>query len=259
MLHHMSQTAAKHQPVQRKSEVPLSTRILGVVGEILITIGIIIGLFIVWQLWWTGLAADRAREEVVNELSTTLTDIATPQEGPPPVWTGSTNAGDVMGLIKIPRFGKDYAFPIRVGTYRDVLNSGAYGWYPQTQKPGELGNFALAAHRLTYGDPLKDVENLKDGDSIVIETKEAFLVYKMIDHKILNPSDGWTVLPDPFAAEIAHRAGQAYQLEELTKRYITLTTCHPMYVSSHRWVVYGEFEYWTKRSEGIPPALADQK
>ncbi|MDO5025236.1 MAG: class E sortase [Trueperella sp.] len=258
----MSQTAAKHQPIKKKAEVSLPMQIFGVIGEILITIGILIGLFIVWQLWWTGIEANQTRAVAVAEFGTApeTEKVATPQEGPPPEWTGPTETPEVMGLIKIPRFGADYVFPIRAGTQNiGVLNTGSYGWYQMSQKPGELGNFALAAHRMTYGDPLIDVEELQNGDQIVIETEEAFLVYKITDHKIVMPEDGWVILPDPFEAEKAHLQGKAYEQGEINTRYITLTTCHPKYGSSHRWIVHGEFEYWTKRSDGIPPALAGQQ
>lgn len=257
----MSQ-AHKRMPAQKKPS--LLNRILGVIGELLITAGVLIGLFIVWQVWWTDIEANREQAATISTLQKkfggpiTVEDngIAKPQEGPPPEWTGPTGENEILGIMRIPAFGYDYAYTIQNGTsLSKVLDKGSFGRYDGAAFPGQVGNFSTAAHRQTYGAPMLRVPDLEVGDPIVVETEDTFLVYKMIDEEIVDPTAIWTIAPDPFMAFDAMKNGGA--VGEPTRRLLTITTCHPPFVSNERWIVHAEFDYWTKRADGLPEALVD--
>lgn len=241
--HGRMSTSAKRKP-------SLLWRFVGVVGELLITAGLIIGLFVVWQLWWTDIEANRAQEVAITQ---TLEQweapgpaIGTARTDPPPAFAHVTEEGALLGIMRIPRFGNDYAYTIEEGTNLErVLDTGAFGHYEDTAFPGEVGNFATAAHRQTYGAPMRGVADLEDGDSVIVETADAYLVYKVYESYIVAPSEAEVVLPVPRHPEL-----------EATQRLLTITTCHPPFVSNQRWIIHAELDHWVDRNEGIPIELA---
>lgn len=256
-------TPAEQTATTARTKPSLFNRIIGVLGELLITAGIVIALFIVWQIWWTDIEANRAQANEIEQLQqeygvVTVEDsgIAPRQEGPPPEWSGEPAYGDTLGIMRIPAFGYDYGYTIRNGTnMTEILNTGAFGRYEDTALPGEVGNFATAAHRQTYGAPMIDVPDLEEGDAIVVETSDVYLVYSIVSDQIVLPTEVWTIAPDPFQAyEQSQGRGE---LTAPTRRLLTITTCHPPFVSNERWVVHAEFDYWTKREDGLPEALVD--
>ncbi|NLW14318.1 MAG: class E sortase [Trueperella sp.] len=252
------------QPATTARKKPsLFNRILGVIGELLITAGLIIVLFIVWQIWWTDVEANRAQAQAIEQLQEEYgvitveeAGIAPRQDGPPPEWSHDPVYGETLGIMRIPEFGYDYGYTILNGTnMTEILDTGAFGRYEDTALPGEVGNFATAAHRQTYGAPMLHVPQLEEGDAIVVETAQGFLVYSIVADEIVLPSAVWTIAPDPFQAydQLQGRG----QLTNPTRRLLTITTCHPPFVSNERWVVHAEFDYWTKREDGLPEALVD--
>ena len=90
------------------------------------------------------------------------------------------------------------------------------------------------------------LQHIKPGDSIIVETKDAYLVYKLTESYIVNPSESDVVLPVP-------REPGA----EPTERILTITTCHPPFVSNQRWIVHAKLDHWIDPSDGIPEELAD--
>ena len=246
---------------QARRKPSLFGRILGVLGELMITAGLVIGLFIVWQIWWTDIEANREQQAAIvtlrQEYGEVADDgIAEPQPGPPPEWSGPMGVGETIGIMRIPAFGYEYAYTIQNGTdLTTVLDKGSFGRYTDTAFPGEVGNFSTAAHRQTYGAPMMNVQNLKEGDAVVVETADAFYVYKIIADEIVSPTDVWTIAPDPFMALDSLKNGTP--VSEATRRLLTITTCHPPFVSNERWIVHAEFDYWTKREDGLPKELVD--
>ncbi|MDO4889058.1 MAG: class E sortase [Actinomycetaceae bacterium] len=237
----------------------LVSRLAGLLGELLITAGAFIGLFIVWQVWWTDIIANRAQEEQITAItqdwggheeqqSESAPPVGQPHTEEPPTMAHSTATGNVEGIMRIPAFGVDYKHTIQYGTsLKTVLDKGAFGHYEGTAYPGEVGNYALAAHRQTYGAPMKNVDKLKVDDSIIIETSEAYYVYKV--------KSSYTVTPDAIevVAPVPNKPGQ-----EPTQRLLTITTCHPPFISDKRWVVHAEFDHWVARSEGVPEELVQK-
>ena len=134
-----------------------------------------------------------------------------------------------FALIYIPRLkDKVWELPITRGVDPEDLMSGL-GLYPDNALPGEKGNFALAGHRSTYGEPLANIDQLKQDDEVIIQTAGNWYVYKLILDEIVEPDAMWVLDPNP--GGIVNKTG----VEEM----ITLTTCHPRWGSTHRWIWWG--------------------
>jgi LPXTG-site transpeptidase (sortase) family protein len=225
---------------------------LGIVAEVLFTFAVICGLYVVWQMWWTGVEAEHAQNQTLKSVSWSdpgkggSTAIAQPRKGDAPKQSGTFKEGDLLAQIYIPRFGEQWQRNVVQGTDLAQLNKHGLGHYLDTQMPGQIGNFAAAGHRNGYGQPLGDVDKLQAGDPIVIRTKDYWYVYTYTTHEIVLPADVQVIAPNP------DHPGQA-----ATKRMITLTTCEPKYSTpTHRWISYGTLKYWAKVSDGIPKELA---
>lgn len=222
-------------------------------GELLITAGLLLLLFVGWQLWWTDVEAGRDQRAIADELRDTWrADPADPAPaapvadlGEPPVLEAPA-VGEAFGIVHIPRFGDDYAVPAEEGIgLKQVLNKGVLGHYPGSAMPGGVGNFALAGHRVTYGRPLNRIAELQPGDPIVVETADAWYVYRMRDYEIVSPDQVDVVAPVPGDPDATP-----------TERLLTLTACHPMYSARQRYIVHAVMESWQPRSDGTPAALA---
>ncbi|PZR53228.1 class E sortase [Xylanimonas oleitrophica] len=229
--------------------------VIGVLGELLITAGVLLGLFVAWQLWWTDVVAVREQAQILESLEWTPPPVeapqaptehreAPPQEPVPPV-------GDVFAQVYVPKWGSDYVAPIAEGVDKEkILDRIGVGHYPGTAMPGELGNFATAGHRTTYGKPYHLVHELQPGDPIVVRTQSTWYVYRVTEHQIVLPQQVEVISPVP-----GLKPGDP--LPELTKRYMTMTACHPMYSARERYIVHAELDYWTPVSEGVPTQLTE--
>ncbi|MDF7640002.1 class E sortase [Bifidobacterium sp. ESL0784] len=229
--------------------------VLGIFAEILLTIAVVCALYIVWQMWWTGVQSEHTQYNQRQSVSwsdpsksansSKGVNIAKAQDGTPPIQPQSANTGDMVAQIYIPRFGDQWQRNIVQGTDMVSLNKHGMGHYTQSQMPGEIGNFAAAGHRNGYGQPLGDVDKFKVGDPIVLRTKDYWYVYTYTDFKIVTPDQVDVVAPNP-----------ENPTAPPTERMITLTTCEPKYSTpTHRWISYGKFKYWAKVSDGVPQEL----
>ncbi|MGY5765466.1 class E sortase [Brachybacterium sp. DNPG3] len=236
-----------HRAVPRRSFL---AALVGALGELLLTLGGLLLLFVVWQLWWTDVVADREHEDIVDSLddewgAVDTETIAEPQDGEPPVPTIGAE-GQVWGAIHVPAFDR-VRTPVAEGVdLETVLNVKGVGHYPETALPGQIGNTSFAGHRNTYGRPFEDIARLQTGDPVVIETADAFYVYEVTSSLVVDPSEVSVIAADPDDPDA-----------EPTRRMLTLTACHPMYSARERYIVHAEFSYWTLREDGIPEALAD--
>lgn len=227
--------------------------VLGVLSELLLTLAVVVGGYILWQLWWTGVEAEEAQADQRSQVSWVQPGkdadgyaIAQPQQGDPPVQPADPEYGDLIAQLYVPRFGQTWQRNVVEGTDAYQLSRHGLGHYESSQEPGELGNVAIAGHRSGYGEPLAHVDELQPGDKIILRTKDYWYVYTYTGYDIVTPdrTDVLAAVPkDPDATP--------------TERYITLTTCEPRYTTAtHRWISYGTFDYWAKVSDGIPQELA---
>lgn len=154
--------------------------------------------------------------------------------------------GKPFALLYIPRLrDKVWALPLLEGVRKHELNNGA-GHYPSTQLPGDIGNFAVAAHRATHGEPFANFDLLRAGDKVYVETETLIFRYVLQKDKIVNPDDVWVIAPVP---------GKSI---EPTRQLITLTTCSPRWASTNRWVWWGELEKQYNKSSGRQPKWVGQ-
>jgi sortase A len=246
----------------RRSAGDVVRAAVGTLGELSITLGVLLLLFVAWQLWWTDVEAtleqDRLTDDLVREWAagTAAPDgsggdpvgpvddpVVAPEDPAVPV-SDTGPQGAAFAVIRVPRFGDDYARPVLSGTSRDILEDGV-GHYDGSVGPGEVGNFALAGHRTTYGAPFSRIAELRAGDPIVVQTVDGYYTYRVTTSQIVLPSQTEVVAPVPGQPGVAP-----------TEEIITLTSCHPRYSARQRYIVHGEFESFQPASAGPPAVLA---
>jgi sortase A len=236
--------------------------IVGVLGEILITVGVVILLFLGWQLWFNNIVSSATQKTAADALSQQWESSASPDPGastPPPTSTDeprdpgepvvmSTPALDkAFANLIVPRLGADFKRPIAEGVGTAVLNNTKLGMghYTGTQLPGAVGNFALASHRSAYGGAFHNIHQLVVGDSIYVETADGWYRYIFRDLEYVRASGVGVILPVPQSPDVAP-----------TERLITLTSCNPFYSSAERIIAYGVYDTWYPRAGGPPPEIA---
>ncbi|MFF0475197.1 class E sortase [Streptomyces sp. NPDC004284] len=214
-----------------------------VVGELFITFGVVMLLFVAYQLWWTNVLAgqetDRAKEQIEDTWSKGGGDSA-PEAFEP---------GKGFAIMYIPKL--DVVVPIAEGTSKSkVLDKGMVGHYGEgklkTAMPADKqGNFAVAGHRNTHGEPFRYINQLKPGDPVVVETKSAYYTYEMTSMLPQTSPSNVSVI-DPVPKQSGFKG---------PGRYITLTTCTPEFTSTYRLIVWGKLVEERPRSKGKPAAL----
>ncbi|MFF7970557.1 class E sortase [Streptomyces sp. NPDC007905] len=200
---------------------------VSVFGELLITAGVVLGLFVVYSLWWTNVIADRKADKEADKVRdhwARATD-----SGP-----GALDTKDGIGFLHVPAMRNGEVL-VEKGTGTDVLNNGVAGYYTDPVKAalpmtGKDGNFALAAHRDGHGAKFHNIDKLRKGDPIVFETKDDWYVYKV--YSILPETSKYNV---KVLTSVPRQSGK-----QQAGHYITLTTCTPVYTSRYRYVVWGE-------------------
>ncbi|SEO41213.1 class E sortase [Trujillonella endophytica] len=224
-------------------------------GQLLLTVGFVLLLFVVYELYVTDLLAGQAQEELSDELREEW-DGATPAPITPEV-------GEPFAFLHVPGLGAGWNRAIVEGTGADELAQGP-GHYVGTALPGEQGNFAVAGHRVGRGSPFLDLDQLRPGDPIVVETSDAWYVYRVLGdpatgdfgggpvpgQQIVSPSDVSVISPTPTAAPEVPPSGA----------YLTLTTCHPRYSARERLIVHAVLEggpVLRADAPGGPPALQE--
>jgi len=232
-----------------------------VLGELLLTAGVLVLLFVAWQMWIGDIIIAGQNNERGMEYSEKWAAAPAPSPPPlvvdpeapdaPPVWEPPIlphpAAGEVFANMLVPRFGADYRVPIAGGVTREItLDPIGLGVYDESRMPGELGNFSLAGHRTTWGKPLNQIDKLRLNDAIVIETAEGWYTYRFRTHEYVKPSQVEVLLDVPGMPGM-----------QAKERFITLTACSPMYSLAERIIAYGVFEGFQPRSEGLPASLTE--
>ncbi|WP_309127177.1 class E sortase [Microbacterium sp.] len=248
-------TAIRRAPRRKKPRSRAT--VTSVLGELLLTAGVVVMLFVAWQLWIGDIIIGAQNNEKGAELSQQWAQA--PATEPPPLATTEDGAteytlpvlehpadAEIFANMLIPRFGDDYNVNIAGGTSRArTLDKLGIGLYTQSKMPGEIGNLSLAGHRTTWGRPFNKIDKLKLNDAIVIETPEGWFTYRFRTLEYVTPTQADVLLDVPQMPEM-----------QATERYITLTACSPLYSLAERIVAYGVFEGFQPRSEGPPDSLA---
>ena len=207
-------------------------RLLSGVGRILIWSGVLVLLFVAYQLWGTGLVHAQAQDDLEDdfaallEATPTTSSTTSTTEADRPVRSTTTTTttaaplpppddGEAIARISIPKIGVDQI--VVEGVARDDLEKGP-GHYPQTPLPGQPGNAAIAGHRTTYGQPFHRVDELASGDEIIVTTLQGTFRYEVSGTEIVAPS-------------------QVEVIEDRGDDRLTLTSCHPKYSARQRIIV----------------------
>lgn len=218
---------------------------ISVFGELLITAGLVLALFVVYSLWWTNVLADRHEHRAADKVRKQWS------QQPGTGTAGALDTKDGIGFLHVPAMGRHYEVLVKKGTSTKVLNEGVAGYYtdpvPAALPSAKTGNFTLAAHRDGHGAQFHNIDKIHDGDPVVFESKDTWYVYKV--YKILDQTSKYNVA---VTDQIPKESGR-------TKpgRYITLTTCTPVYTSRYRYIVWGELVRTDKvdASRTPPPEL----
>lgn len=229
-------------------------KVLGAIGRTCITAGVLILLFVAYQLWGTGIREAQAQHRLegqfaealaharddqptttsststtVDPASTTTTTQAPPETAPPlePVPEGEPTA-----RIVIPKIGVDKI--VVQGVALADLKKGP-GHYPESPLPGQQGNAAIAGHRTTYGAPFNRIDELVPGDEITVETVQGEFRYVVSEQLIVSPT-------------------QVEVLADKGDNRLTLTACHPKYSARQRIVVVAQL---APDEEPLPPPVVE--
>ena len=241
----------RRQPVEKEPLGPIRGTVR-TFGELCITAGLVLILFVVWQLWWTDIQANRDNEVLADELTQDWANQdpnELPDDPDEPVVSDPVGKNEAFGIFYIPRFGDDYYRTVAEGVdLEPVLNRMGVGRYPNSAMPGEVGNFSIAGHRVTYGKPLNQIANLRPGDEIIVQTKDGFYTYTFRNFDIILPDAVEVLSPVPDAPDFKGK-----------DRILTMTACNPMFSARERYVAYAELTDWTPASDGAPDNIKDSK
>lgn len=236
----------------------LAARGLWTGAELVVTLGVVLLLLVAHQLWWTNRQARAEAADTVHALQRDWGEPEEPEETvEPPVEEGQEAAADdspavaesgedarrapsaprrsqAYAVLRIPRIG--LTAPVAQGISKQgVLDKGYAGHYPRTAQPGGRGNFALAGHRNTHGEPFRHINRLRSGDRITVETRDAVYTYT-VDKTLARtqPGDSGVI------AAVPRSNMKPYVGYRSAGSYLTLTTCTPEFTSRYRLVVWGK-------------------
>ncbi|MGR4851124.1 class E sortase [Streptomyces sp. LARHCF252] len=220
--------------------------IVRTVSELCITVGSVIVLFVVYVLFWTGVKADHVMDDQIDLLRKEWSKPRPAADGSPasPLRPAPYAKGKPFAIMYIPRLGFTWNKPVLEGTATRTLKKGL-GHYADTAQLGQRGNFAVAGHRRTYGDPFKDFPRLRRGDAVVLTDGTTWFTYRIDKGPYKTvPSDIEVIDPVPRTSGYT-RPG----------RYLTLTTCEPEWGHSHRLIVWAHLDSTQPVEAGKPEAL----
>ncbi|GLU50438.1 hypothetical protein Nans01_47890 [Nocardiopsis ansamitocini] len=215
------------------------------IGELLFTAGLIMLFFAAFQIWGKQFQTDAEQGRLDQAM-------AEQWEQPEEVGPDSEPLpGSANSRMYIPK--TDQAWVVVSGVEPDDIRYGP-GWYPRSWTPegavpsaraGQPGNYSIAGHRVAA--VFWDLDQLVDGDEIVLEDKDNFYTYKVVSNEIVLPDAVEVTAPDPFDPEAT---------TDPEKAYLTLTTCHPKFQNSHRLIVHAELTDTRSKDQGMPDNIA---
>ncbi len=186
-------------------------------GLVLVAAAVLVLGYVAWQLIGTNIVSRHKQEQHRQQITTH--------------WKNGSD-GEGIGLLRIPRFGVDYAMPILSGFDQATLAEGV-GWHEEGARPGQIGNLVLAAHRVTHGEPFAQFPELAAGDLVEVETRAHLFTYRLTDSGTDITVDFHTLWPlQPVPEPGAER-------EQPTQARITLLTCSEIFHTDNRSVVRG--------------------
>lgn len=256
----------------RPSAGDRARRVVRAFGEVLLTLGLVVLLFLVYEVyitnWFSAIKQREATAALEDRWNNPRGTIDRPIEG------------QGIAMLHIPAFGPDFDFTVLQGVGQDVLAIGP-GHYVDTAMPGQPGNFAVAGHRVGDGAPFNDLDLLESCDAMVVETRDTWFVYRMLP--TAGEMAGWSAgkgatpqcrgvapLPEPYPEVPGREIVMPWQDEviapvpgipelqlppEQLASLITLTTCHPRFSAEQRMIIHGVLTAQYPKDGPRPPAL----
>jgi sortase A len=219
---------------------------------VVVTAGVVILLFVVYELFVTDLFTAQDQSRLADQLQHQW---AAAPPSAPAAPEPEPAVGQPVAVLHIPRLGADFRRVVVEGTEQDQLAQGP-GHYVGSAMPGQQGNLALAGHRVGKGSPFLDLDTMRPGDPIVVETGTQWFVYRVLG----DPASGsFTTDPSgipgqevvaPTALEVISPTPDAEATAGASGAYLTITTCNPKYSARTRLVVHA-------RLDGDPVSKAD--
>ncbi len=203
-------------------------------GVAMLVAGLALLGYVGWQFWGSNWASHRQQREITQELQKEWNRPATELKQLQPQYVPE---GRASALVRIPAFGRKYVVPVLEGTSERVLARG-FGHFVGTAHPGEVGNYALAGHRVTHGEPLRRMPELRPGDRVIVETATATYTYRLDTNPntLVVPFSGtWVLDPLPKNPDV----GGTQPAQGTGQRLITLTTCSELFHTDNRLIAFG--------------------
>ncbi len=208
----------------RRGVSPLLVLAVVLLAGVLVTGGVL-----AWQVWGTTALSARAAERETAALRASWAGQPAPTSDPSSAPIVDPPAhGEAAWLLRIPAL--DGEWPVIAGVGGDELARGV-GWYSGSALPGQVGNFALAGHRISHGEPFRRLLELKAGDEVIVETGAATFTYTLVSAPgdlTVQADDSWVLDPVP---------GHPDQVP--TQALLTLTTAEDLVPTPDRAVGFG--------------------
>ena len=210
-------------------------------AELLVTAGVLVLLFAVYLVFWSDVRTAAAQSDLRDSFEQQTEAVAADVQPGKPVKVKPFKVGEGIAEMTIPRLGKDWRWIVVEGVGDDDIAKGP-GHFPGTAGPGELGNFAVAGHRATHGEPFAYLDSVVPGDHVVVRTAAGWFTYTVTLTQLVPPTRTDVIDPVP---------GQPNGV--VSQSLLTLVTCNPRWGSSERLIVSGILSESRPAAEG-PPA-----
>lgn len=216
-----------------------------VLGEVMITFGMVVLLFAGYEVWGKSVIVNAKQSDLEEQLAKDWDNPSaepTVSAGPRPSGGPSALAappGWAIARMYIPKLNKQWV--VVEGTSQKDIRY-APGHYEDSALPGRVGNFAVAGHRnpATFWD----LDKVLSGDKIVVETRSTWYVYTVTKNYIVKPSATEVVAPVPGRPNA-----------KPTKAMLTLTTCNPLWNNYERLIVHATLTGDEPRVKGKRPSV----
>lgn len=236
---------------RRRQKPRRRVTVSGVIGELLVTVGVVILAFMGWKFGLNDVIQGNAQNVAGGQLSEQFdqdyasTGQAAPDAGGVPIRAVPEGEAEPFAVLYVPRFGADYSRTIATGIAQYGVLNHYVGYYPDTQLPGEVGNFPIAGHRLAYGAPMQHLPDLQVGDRVYVETVDGWYTYVYRSGEYVQPTEVSILSTVPRHPD-----------QQGTDRIMLLMTCNPIHSTAERMVAYTVFESFSPRSDGPPQEIA---
>ena len=220
-------------------------------GELLITGGVFVLLFLGWQLWFNdlvvgGAAARRSRSSRSQAWERDAPPPDARDPGRPAGRSAAPATSETFGLMIVPRFGADYYRPIAEGTGTSRCSTRAeIGHYPSSQMPGRGRQLRRRRPPHQLRRPFNQISSCSVGDHIYVETADGWYAYVFRNLEYVRPT----------GVGVSRRCRRPTGATA-SDRLMTMTSCNPLYSSAERIIAYSVFDRFYPRADGPPDEIA---